>query len=267
MSGVFESGSGTLTPHVAINHDYSNPENNNYTARSPMFNKGYTKFEWWKSKMYTHIIGLGDELWDILEDGIDILVNEVGMVSDRKGLTPSHKKVYRKHHRVIGILVDAPPHSEYIKIIDKSTAKTIVSSLCATYEGNQQVQEAKVNLLVQHYDMFIMQGDKYIETMFSRFQVLVSELQVLIKSYTTSDHVKNILRSLPVRYRPKLISIQKDKDLNTLSLESLIRNLQSHEMELNKDEPVRRTNCLVFKSVARTARAHKVWDFEETSCA
>lgn len=210
MSGVFKSSSGTPTPHVAINHDYSNPENNNYTAKSPMFNKGSTKFEWWKSQMYTHIIGLGDELWDILEDGIVILVNEVGMVSDRKGLTLSHKKICRKHHKVIGILVDALPHSEYIKIIDKSTAKTIVSSLCATYEGNQQVQEAKV-ISIQ--------------------------------------------------------TCQKDKDLNTLSLASLIRKLQSHEMELNKDEPVRRTNCLVFKSIARTARAHKVWDFEETSCA
>lgn len=80
--------------------------------------------------------GLDDELWDILEDGIDFQVNGVGMVSDRRSLTPDQKKIYTKHHRVRGILVDALPHSEYIKIIDKSTVKTIFKSLCATYEGN-----------------------------------------------------------------------------------------------------------------------------------
>lgn len=90
--------------------------------------------------MYTHIIGLDDELRDILEDGINILVNGVRMVDDRKTLTHALQKLYRKHHRVKGILVDAFPHSEYVKIIDKSTAKTIFESLCSIYEGNQQVK-------------------------------------------------------------------------------------------------------------------------------
>lgn len=76
-----------------------------------------------------------------------------------------------------------------------------------------------------------MKEDGDIETMFLRLQVLVSGLQVLNKSYTTSDHVKKTLRSLPVRYRPKVAAIQEAKDLNTLSLESFISNLQSHGME------------------------------------
>jgi len=38
-----------------------------------------------------------------------------------------------------------------------------------------------------------------IETMYSRFQILQSGLQVLKKSYVVVDHVKKILRSLPAR--------------------------------------------------------------------
>ena len=45
--------------------------------KSPTFSGDFIEFEWWKSKMYTHIIGLDDELWDILEDGIDIPLNGV----------------------------------------------------------------------------------------------------------------------------------------------------------------------------------------------
>lgn len=34
--------------------------------------------------MYTYIIGFDDELWDIIEDGINTDVNSVGMVKHRK---------------------------------------------------------------------------------------------------------------------------------------------------------------------------------------
>ncbi|XP_050889937.1 uncharacterized protein LOC127095267 [Lathyrus oleraceus] len=227
---------------------------NNYTARPPTFSGDSIEFEWWKSKTYILIIDLDDEFWVILEDGIGIIINGVGMVYDTKALTPTQKR-FRKHHRVRGILVDALPHSKYIKIIDKSTANTIFNSLCVTYEGNQQVQEAKANLLAQHYELFKMKEDGDIETMFSRFQVLVFGLQVLNKSYTMSDHVKKIIRSLPIRYKPKMTVIQKAKDLNTLTLKSLISNLQSHEMELNRDEAVRKLKPLDFKSVSKTTKA------------
>lgn len=76
-----------------------------------------------------------------------------------------------------------------------------------------------------------MKDDEDIETMFLRSQTLVPGLQVLNKSYTIPDHVNNIFRSLPVRYRPKVIAIQEVKDLNTPSLEILINNIQIHEIK------------------------------------
>ena len=39
--------------------------------------------------------------------------------------------------------------------------------------------------------------------------------------------------------------------MNTMSLESLISNLQIHEMELNGDETVVKSKTLALKSVAR----------------
>jgi len=70
-------------------------------------------------------------------------------------------------------------------------------------------------------------------------------LQVLKKSYFVLDHVKKILRSLPARFRPKAITIHKAKDLNKLSLESLISSLKSHEIELLGDEPVKNPSLLL----------------------
>jgi len=52
-----------------------------------------------------------------------------------------------------------------------------------------------------------MKDDEDIETMVSRFETPVSSLHVLRKSYITTDHVKKIIRSLPVRWRPKVTAI------------------------------------------------------------
>jgi hypothetical protein len=103
---------------------------------------------------------------------------------------------------LLWIVVDAIPHYEFNKLTNKSTAKFVFEALCATYEGNEQVKEAKANLLVQQYELFRMKEDEDIETMFSRFQTLVSGIQVFKKSYTSSNHVKRILRSLPAKWRP-----------------------------------------------------------------
>jgi hypothetical protein len=56
--------------------------------------------------MYNHIIRVYDELWDIIDDGVDFPVDVEGMVVDKKGLTETHRKIYVKHHKVRGILVE-----------------------------------------------------------------------------------------------------------------------------------------------------------------
>jgi len=155
-------------------------------------------------------------------------VNSNGIIIDRKSLTVAHKYIYKKHHKVPGILVGVIPFLEYTKIVDKSTAKRIFESMCSTYKGNQQLKEDKANLLVQQYELFIMKDDQDIEVMCSRFQTLVSGLQVLNKSCTTLDHVKKILRSLPTKWRPKVTAIQEVEDLNKVSLENLISSLKNH---------------------------------------
>lgn len=62
-------------------------------SKPPTINGDSTEFECCKIKMYTHIIGLDYELWDIIEDDIDIKFNSVAMVSDKKSLTLAQKKI------------------------------------------------------------------------------------------------------------------------------------------------------------------------------
>ena len=76
MSGedAFSSGAGSGSGGgAAIPYDYSNNTNKNERSanhsKPPMFNGDLEMFSWWKTKMYSHIMGVDDELWDILEEG------------------------------------------------------------------------------------------------------------------------------------------------------------------------------------------------------
>lgn len=135
------------------------------------------------------------------------------MLTDRKKSTATQKKIYKKHHRVRGILVEVLPHTEYTKIGDRSTGKSIFESLYSTYEGNQQVKEAMANQLVYQFELFKMKEDQDIETMYSRFQTLFFGLQGPKKRYVAPNHVNKILTSLLARLRPKVTTIQEAKDL------------------------------------------------------
>ena len=86
-----------------------------------MFNGDPEMFSWWKTKMYSHVIGMDDELWDVLEDDVgNLKLDEEGVALDRKAHTAEQKKLYKKHHLIRGILVAALPHKEYVKMSDKS---------------------------------------------------------------------------------------------------------------------------------------------------
>jgi len=110
-----------------------------------------------------------------------------------------------------------------------------------------------------------MKDDESIEEMYSRFQTLVSGLQILKKSYVASDNVSKILRSLPARWRPKVTAIEEAKDLNTLSVKDLVSSLKVHEINLNENEPAKKSKSIALSSKGKSSKALKVIESEEES--
>ncbi|KEH22294.1 hypothetical protein MTR_7g038870 [Medicago truncatula] len=64
MSGV-EPESSTTT---AIPYDYDSNKKSDY-GKISKFNGDREEFSWWKTNFYSHVMGLDEEVWDILEYG------------------------------------------------------------------------------------------------------------------------------------------------------------------------------------------------------
>jgi len=120
------------------------------------------------------------------------------------------------------------------------------------HKRNQQVKEANSNHLVHQFELFRTKEDEDIESVYSKFQTLVSRLQVLRKSYNVQDHVKKILRSLPARFRLiKCYNHSGRKGLNKMSFENMISSRKSHEIELVGDEPAKKSKSIPLTSIGK----------------
>ena len=161
-------------------------------------------------------------------------------------------------------MLNAISYTEYEKITNRETAHNIFESLKMTHDGNLQVKETKAMALIQKYEAFKMEEEESVEEMFSRFQILVAGLRVLDKGYSTSDHVKKIIRSLPTKWRPMVTALKLSKDLNRMTLEELVSSLRSHEIELNEDEPLKEGKSIALFS-NRNSKSKSVQALEEYS--
>ncbi|GKF31622.1 hypothetical protein Tco_0101420 [Tanacetum coccineum] len=96
-----------------------------------------------------------------------------------------------------------------------------------THQGNNQVKDNKIDLLVQQYEQFIISEDETIDSAFARFNTIISSLKALKEGYSSKIYVRKFLRELHPKWRAKVTAIEEPKDLTSLSLDELIRNLKA----------------------------------------
>ncbi|GJR51521.1 reverse transcriptase domain-containing protein [Tanacetum coccineum] len=66
---------------------------------------------------------------------------------------------------------------------------------------------------------------------------LVITHQALDESFSSRNHVRKLLKALPTKWRPKVTAIEESKDLSTLLLDELIKNLKVYEAKkVSSDE-------------------------------
>ncbi|GKA18319.1 hypothetical protein Tco_0698156 [Tanacetum coccineum] len=63
-------------------------------------------------------------------------------------------------------------------------------------------------------------------------------LKALDEGYSSKNYVRKFLRALHPKWRAKVTAIEESKDLTSLSLDKLIRNLKVHEMIIKKDSEI-----------------------------
>nr|GEU50311.1 UBN2 domain-containing protein [Tanacetum cinerariifolium] len=119
--------------------------------------------------------------------------------------------------------------------------KKFEKPLLIIHQGNNQVKDNKISLLVQQYEQFVISEDESIDSGFARFNTIITSLKALDEGYSSKNYVRKFLRALHPKWRAKVMVIEESKDLTSLSLDELIGNLKAKK-ESSDDE------CSTFKS-------------------
>ena len=79
-----------------------------------------------------------------------------------------------------------------------------------------------------------MKPGESLQDMITRFTTVVNELISLGKVYTTEEQVDKVLRTLPRSWKIKVTAIREAKDLTNMTLDELVGNLKTYEMNIEK---------------------------------
>ncbi|GAV76833.1 LOW QUALITY PROTEIN: zf-CCHC domain-containing protein/DUF4219 domain-containing protein/UBN2 domain-containing protein, partial [Cephalotus follicularis] len=161
----------------------------------PFFDEN--NYSHWKAKMTIFIQALNFNLWDILIDGPELphFISQEGIktLKPRSSYSDDDRKKVQLNAKANHVIICALNSNEFNRVSSCGTAKEM-DRLEVTYEGTNQVKDAKINMLVREYEMFSMKENENISSMFVRFTNIINSLQSLNKCYTNSEMVRKILR-------------------------------------------------------------------------
>ncbi|GJR59681.1 retrovirus-related pol polyprotein from transposon TNT 1-94 [Tanacetum coccineum] len=134
------------------------------------------------------------------------------------------------------VIYNALPRKEYERIFMCKTAKEIWDTLLITHQGNSQVKDNKIDLLVQQYEQFTIPEEESIDNVFARFNTIITSLKALDEGFSSKNYVRKFLRALHPNWRAKVTAIEESKDLTSLSLDELIGNLKVYEAKKKSND-------------------------------
>ncbi|VFQ69601.1 unnamed protein product [Cuscuta campestris] len=200
------------------------------TTRPPLFDG--TNYTYWKERMRIFIQANNFLLWRIIKNGEEVPMKKVGETTVPKTEDEYDAQDIKKienNAKAINILYCAVNPDDYRKISCCSTAKDMWDKLEITYEGTNQVREAKIDFLTHEYELFRMKENEKIDEMFERLSKIVNDLHALKKTYTDKELVRKIMRSLTPEWRSKADAIQESIGITNVTIDGLRGNLKTYE--------------------------------------
>lgn len=131
--------------------------------------------------------------------------------------------------------------------------KEIWEALVNAHEETSQVRKFRIAMLFTKYETFRIKENESLSDMMTRLTTLINELSSLGKILTTEEQVDKVLRELPKgKWDVKVTAIREAKNLTTITLNELVGNLRTYEMnmlEKKKDEDALDSSLTWKKSV------------------
>jgi len=162
------------------------------------------------------------------------------------------KNARLSNDKALHALCQALSPSEFAKISNCESAKEAWQILETTYEVTKLVKSAKLQMLILRFEEIKMLEEETFGEFYSKMSDLRNSMVSLGKPISDVKLIWKILRSLPKRFRIKVTTIEKSKDLEEMKIEELVGSLQTYELSL---PPVKKLKTIALRASKKKVKA------------
>ncbi|GJU74611.1 hypothetical protein Tco_1266016 [Tanacetum coccineum] len=182
--------------------------------RPPLFDRD--EFIYWKNRFETYVKSKDLDLWHIITCGdFPSIQNNPETKKDEivpfKKQSDDLKKRLAKNIEAKMVIYNALPRKEYERIFMCKTAKEIWDTLLITHQGNSQVKDNKIDLLVQQYEQFTILKEESMDNAFARFNTIITSLKALDEGFSSKNYVRKFIRALHPKWRARFEMVKRQK--------------------------------------------------------
>ena len=118
----------------------------------------------WKTRMRSYLQSLGEDVWEIVEQGYQYPA--------AVPMDPTERKNYETNAKAVNALLGSLIESEFFKFMQLNTAKEIWDKIILSYEGDAKVKSAKLQSLRIQYENLKMHNEESISNFFFVLMIL-----------------------------------------------------------------------------------------------
>jgi hypothetical protein len=192
---------------------------NSYKNGIPQFDG--QKYAFWSIRMKAYIQAQGFQVWQSIVDGYT---------------TPA-VKLGETNSKAINALLNGLSDTVFTKVAHCKSAKEIWDKLRNIYEGDSKVKTTKLQTYRGQFEQLKMKEDEDIAAYFLRVDETVNAIIGLGEEIEESVIVQKVLRSLPMRFNPKISALEERSDLNSISMDELHGIFTAYEMRTEQENP------------------------------
>jgi hypothetical protein len=199
--------------------------NNLYKNGIPQFNG--QKYAFWSIRMKTYIQAQGFEIWQSIVDGYT--TPTVPPTNDKA------VKLGQNNSKAKNALLNGLSEMIFTKVAHCKSTKEIWDKLQNIYEGDSKVKATKLQTYRGQFKQLKMKEDENIAAYFLRVDEIVNAIIGLGEEIKESVIVQKVLRSLPMRFDPKISTLEERSDLNSISMDKLHGIFTAYEMRTEQE--------------------------------
>jgi hypothetical protein len=146
-------------------------------------------------------------------------------------------KLGQNNSKATNALLNGLSETVFTKVAHCKSAKEIWDKLQNIYEGDSKVKATKLQTYRGQFEQLKMKEDENIAAYFLRVDETVNAIIGLGEEIEESVIVQKVLRSLPMRFDPKISTLEERSDLNSISMDELHGIFTTYEMRTEQENP------------------------------